>query len=58
MLEEMTIMSIRRALGILSVAVGTICLIQANSELSISTNAILIVLTIAFILVGLHLFEH
>lgn len=51
-------MSIRRALGMLSVAVGTICLIQTNSELSLSINAILIVLTISFILVGLHLFDH
>ncbi|QRG65521.1 hypothetical protein [Brevibacillus choshinensis] len=50
-------MSLRRALGMLSVAVGAICLIQTNSELSISTNAILIVLTIVLILVGLHFFE-
>lgn len=50
-------MTWRRALGMLSVAAGAVCLIQMSVKLSISSNLILIAVAVVLVLVGLHLFE-
>ncbi|MED4582030.1 hypothetical protein [Brevibacillus choshinensis] len=50
-------MIIRRAMGMLSVAAGALCLIKTGGGLSFSYNAILICLSAVFVIIGLHLFE-
>ncbi|MFD2371272.1 hypothetical protein ACFSO0_15215 [Brevibacillus sp. GCM10020057] len=50
-------MTWRRALGMLSVAAGAVCLIQTSAELSVGSNIILIVIAVGLVLLGLQLFE-
>lgn len=50
-------MTMRRAFGMLSIAAGAICLIQTSGKMPISFNIILIVLTVALVILGMHLLE-
>ncbi|MFJ9499463.1 hypothetical protein [Brevibacillus centrosporus] len=50
-------MTMRRAFGMMSIAAGAICLIQTSGKMPISFNIILIVLTVALVILGMHLLE-